>query len=553
MTFNLADLFDRVANTVPEREALVSGNSRFTYHQLHQRVEALRMALVERGVHAGTRVGLALRNSPAYLEVMLAAFGLGAIPVNVNYRYQEAELEHILSDSGAAILFCENTEHPLMSQVAKTVATKPMVITNGQEYEALLTAPSLENAGHSDNMAASKGKHPQSNPTQHRHSALAHQRSDNDLYILYTGGTTGMPKGVMWYHKDIFYAAMGGNIRSGTPIVEPEDILANIGSNPIRTLFAAPFMHGTAQWMAFLTLLRGGTVLLSTQPSLDVAHLLDVVDAEAASYLVVVGDAIALPLSDLLQERGDEWDLSTLTTMLSGGAVLSVPVREAILKVLPWIVVVDSYGTTETGGQASMVYAAGMPGVSGQSQFELRPGSGLLNERNELIPASSREVGRVARSGYIPIGYFQDDEATQATFPIINGERWALTGDLAYMNEENQMVLLGRGSTTINSGGEKIYPGEIEAVLHAHPSVRDAVVVGVPDSRWGEQVAALVVIRTGYELAPTLLDEHCRASLADYKTPRVISEVAAIRRLESGKPDYQWALQCAMTAAQTNS
>lgn len=527
MTFNLADLFDRVANAVPEREALVFGGERFTYRQMQQRVNSARNALFDMGVRAGDRVGVALRNSPAYLEVMLAAFGMGAIPVNINYRYLEVELNHIFVDSGVKVVFCEPQDLQLMARVATRVPALPRIVSNGARYNHLLAAYPSDSSSNC-------------------------QRSDHDLYILYTGGTTGMPKGVVWHHIDIFYAAMGGNIRTGVPITVADDIVKRVGPNPTRTLFAAPFVHGTAQWMAFLTLFRGGTILLSTYPSLDVGHLLDLIDAEAASYLVLVGDAIALPLSDLLQEETDRWDLSTLTTLVSGGAALSVPVREVILGILPWIVVVDSYGTSETGGQASMVYAAGMPQVAGQPQFELRKGSALLDEHHQPIEAASQQVGRVARSGHIPICYFQDPEATAATFPTVDGTRWALTGDLAYLNEDNKMVLLGRGSNTINSGGEKIYPGEVEAVLHAHTSVRDAVVVGIPDMRWGEQVAALVVIKPGHSFEASDIDEHCRANLADYKTPRIVKAVSNIERLESGKPDYRWALECAVDAAQRN-
>jgi acyl-CoA synthetase (AMP-forming)/AMP-acid ligase II len=282
-------------------------------------------------------------------------------------------------------------------------------------------------------------------------------------------------------------------------------------------------------------------VVLSPDPTLDATRLLDLIDAERISNLVVVGDAIAAPLVDALTAEPDRWDLSTLTVVLSGGATLSNPVRRALLELLPWTVVVDSYGTSETGGQASAVHAPGMSERRPQSVFEPRTETCVLDDELRPVAPGSDVVGRIARHGHVPLCYLGDPARSAETFPIVDGERWALTGDQATVDPDGRIVLLGRGSATINSGGEKIHPEEVEAVLREHPSVYGAVVVGVSDPRWGERVTAVIAPRRGHVVGMRALNEHCRARLADFKAPRSVVLVDRVRRLESGKPDHRGA------------
>ncbi len=364
-------------------------------------------------------------------------------------------------------------------------------------------------------------------------------RSGDALYVLYTGGTTGMPKGVMWRHEDAFFGAMGGAGGGGAPIVRPEDIAERCLDARTRCVPACPFMHGTAHWMAFSALFTGGTVVIPTQRHLDAIALWSLVEREHANFLVLVGDAFARPLVESLDtEAGAGLDLSSLRVLLSGGAILSPSVKRALVKRLPGVLVVDGYGASETGGQGQSVTVAGGE-IASAPRFRVNDETAVLGD--DLRPVPAGVVGLLARRGRIPLGYYKDAQKSAATFPVVDGVRWSVPGDHAVVDDDGMITLLGRGSVSINTGGEKVYPEEVEAVLKANAGVFDAVVVGIPDDRWGERVVAVVQPRVGE--TPTLekLQEHARTQLAGYKVPRALVTVDAIVRSPSGKPDYRWA------------
>jgi acyl-CoA synthetase (AMP-forming)/AMP-acid ligase II len=513
VTFNLADLFERVAGAVPDREAVVRGGQRLSYRALDARADTAAGALHAAGVGRGDVVALALRNRPDYLALMLGAFKLSAVPVNVNYRYQGDEMLHVLADSAAKVLV---HEPDLAAQVHALRAELPGLLHT-------VDAASL------DEWLLGSPAPPRST------------RSGDDTYVLYTGGTTGSPKGVVWRHEDIFFAALGGGRRGGDPITAPDEILDRLADEPSRVLLVSPLIHGTAHWFAFLSLYAGNTVVLTDEPTFDPELVLDLVDQESVSYLVVVGDAFAAPLLDAVDTHPDRWDLTSLTVVISGGATLSPSIRRALVDRLPWIIVVDSYGTSETGGQGSRVYSTGMQLDDGPPHFEPNEQTAVLDDDLRSVEPGSGVVGRVARRGHVPLAYLGDEEATAATFVEVGGVRWTLTGDHATVAEDGSVVLYGRGASTINSGGEKIHPEEVEAVLREHPAVLDALVVGVPDQRWGERVAAVVAVRPSHQVTPADLTRHCRSRLAGFKTPRDVALVDRVRRSESGKPDYRWA------------
>ena len=523
MQYNLADLWEKVVDTVPEHEALVCGKQRLTYAEADERATRLANHLAAQGVGAGDHVALYLYNGVEYMEGMLAAFKLRAVPINVNYRYVEEELRYLLEDSDAkAILF------------HREFAPKLDAVCNG--LPLLDTFVFVE-----DDSDASLG----SIPAVEYEQALAEaspardfgERSPDDLYILYTGGTTGMPKGVMWRAEDIFFGAFGGG-GIGNEITYPEEIAERAREGRTRCLPACPFMHGTAHWMAFSTLFTGGCVVISPDRHLDPTRLWELIAREQVNFLVIVGDAFARPLVEALDDLDPSVDVTCCTVMLSGGAILSPSVKERLAEKFPASLVIDGYGASESGGQGQSITVAGAP-VNEVPRFSVNDETTVLDE--QLRPAGAGVVGKLARRGRIPLGYYKDPEKTAATFPEVDGVRWSVPGDHARIEEDGTITLLGRGSVSINTGGEKVYPEEVEAALKGHDAVFDAVVVGVPDERWGERVVAVVQSRAGAMPEFDEIDAHVRAHVAGYKAPREMVLVEEIVRSPSGKPDYRWA------------
>src|SRR5438067_93965 len=523
ITFNLANLFEAVADTVPGREAVVFGDVRLTYRELDERATRLAHALAARGIGPADHVGLWIYNGNEYLEGMLAAFKLRAVPVNVNYRYVEDELRYLFADADLKAVVHEPEFAATLDVIRAEVPQLRVALAKGVEYEEALAAASPDRD--------------------------FGPRSPDDLYILYTGGTTGMPKGVMWRAEDIFFGALQGGNAGGTPIERPEQIADSARAGGGRTLPACPFMHGTAHWVAFWAFFAGGTVVISPDRKLDAGRLLQLVAAEQVTFLVIVGDAFARPLVDALEAAdasGTRPDLSSLAGILSGGAILSPAVKDKLIELLPSTIVIDGFGASETGGQGQMVATSGA--ADGRPRFRVSEDTTVLDDHGTPIEPGSGVVGRLARRGRIPVGYYKDEAKTVATFPVINGVRWAVPGDMATIEADGTITLFGRGSVSINTGGEKVFPEEVEAALKSHPAVFDAVVVGVPDARWGQRVVAVVRPRDGER--PTLdeLAEHCRAHIAGYKVPRALVLVDDVVRSPSGKPDYRWARDQALKA-----
>ena len=478
-------------------------------------------ALTAGGVVPGDRVALYLHNCLEYLAVMLAAFKVRAVPINVNYRYKADELRSLLLDA----------------------APKVVVYHDDFDARAAELQSDLDSVSAWFRVVASDSASPApigtvdfaSTIATHSHARTFGARSGSDEYVLYTGGTTGDPKGVVWHHEDLFFAALGGATNGMSPITTPEEIADRCQYSRARVVTTCPFMHGTAQWMALTTLLTGGCVIVDPLHHLDADAVLALVDRERATHVVIVGDAFGRPLADALERS--ELELDDLRAVISGGAILSPTVKAAIVDALPGVVVVDSYGASETGGQGQTVAAPGSD-VS-NTTFAIGDDTDILDD--DLRPAPVGVVGRVARRGHVPFAYHNDPARSAATFPVVDGVRWAIPGDHGVREADGRITLLGRGSTSINTGGEKVYPGEVESTLKSHPAVYDAIVVGVPDDRWGERVAAVVQWRPGHHGDLDVLQAHTRRTLADYKIPRVLCSVEQIVRSPSGKPDYRWA------------
>jgi 3-oxocholest-4-en-26-oate---CoA ligase len=523
MEFNLADLWEHVVDTVPDREALVCGDLRLTYTQADERIDRLAHHLAEHGVGPGDHIALYLQNGVEYLEGMLAAFKIRAVPVNVNYRYVEEELRYLFNDADAKAVVFHREFAPKLTAIRDAVPglTHFVSVEDGSGED--LTA--LGAVGYDDALAAS------------RPGRDFPARSADDLYILYTGGTTGMPKGVMWRAEDIFFGAFGGGDFAGRAIATPEEIADKAIAGRTRCLPACPFMHGTAHWMAFTTLYSGGTVVISPDRRFEPERLWKLVAREHVNFLVIVGDAFARPLVDALDALDGAVDLSELVVILSGGAILSPTVKTDLAERLPGSMIIDGYGSSEAGGQGQSVTVAGAE-PNDAPRFRVNDETTVLT--SDFTPAPVGVVGKLARRGHIPLGYYKDPEKTAATFPVADGVRWSVPGDDARIEEDGSITLLGRGSVSINTGGEKVYPEEVESALKYDPDVMDAIVVGVPDARWGERVVALIEPRAGHTVDAAEIDRGVRGHIAGYKAPRDILVVDAIVRSPSGKPDYRW-------------
>ena len=521
-SFNLSELFESVAVTVPDRVALVSPARTLTYRELDERATRLANHLSGVGVVAGDHVALYLRNGTEYIEGMLAAFKLRAVPINVNYRYVERELVHLFDDADVVAVmfgdeFAENVE-----TIAPSLP-KLRYRLSGSDYEAALASAS-----------------PIGNFTD---------RSGDDLYIVYTGGTTGMPKGVMWRQEDLFFAALGSGdpLLDKGPITDPAQLPGRVPDFPITQLCTPPFMHVSAHWGAFNTFFGGGKVVILGPGRLDGDEAWKTIAANGINVCTVVGDAMARPLLDAYAAAPEgTYDTSSMFIFASGGAILSASTKTEINRLLPNVAIVDTFGSSETGLAGTRSSAADADGSTSSARFNVDDRTAVLDADLKPVAPGSGEVGRLARKGHVPLGYYKDKEKSAAAFVTFEGQRWVLPGDMASVETDGTIVLLGRGSTSINTGGEKVFPEEVEAVLKGHPSIFDVLVVGAPDERWGERVVAVVSLRPGLALTPDELQEFARSGVAAYKVPRAVIFVDSVKRGENGKPDYRWAKEVAV-------
>ncbi len=531
--FNLADLYEIVADKVPTRDALVCGDQRATFAELEARANRLAHFLASRGVGAGDHVGLYLYNCNEYLEGMLACFKIRAVPINVNYRYVDEELLYIFDNANMVACIHNREFLPHIAAIrdaAPDLHTFIYVEDGSAEEPAGIDAIEYEQA-----MAGFSSA---------RDFA---ERADDDLFILYTGGTTGMPKGVMWPHKAVFYAAMGGGgwFHPDGAITRPEQIADRIGDFPIVGMALAPLMHGACWWYACIQLLAGNTVVLSPYRSLVGEQIWDIVEKEKVNAVSIVGDAMAVPLLDALQANPGRWELSSLFNVGSGGAVFSESKQEAFKQHFPNVFITNSFGSSESGNM-------GMDGGG-------KKGQGLGNvTKSEFMSVISDvegephrhvqrgEMGIFARSGHIPVGYYNDPVKTAKTIVEVDGKSWLLLGDEARLEEDDTITVYGRGSNCINSGGEKIFPEEVEQALKANPDIFDCLVVATPDDRFGSKVTAVVAARGGQTLSLEGVQQHAREHIAGYKLPRELHVVDEVPRAPSGKPAYPQALAIAL-------
>jgi fatty-acyl-CoA synthase len=524
MEFNLADVFEIVANKVPDRVALIAGDRRLTYAELDERTNRVANYLRDIGVKPGQHVGIYAYNRAEWLESMFGCFKARAVPINVNYRYVVDEIRYLFDNADLVALIFEAEFGPHVASVLPGLPKLQHVIQL-EDGTGVVT----------EGLAAVEYEHALS--TASPSAEGLHPRSPDDLYILYTGGTTGMPKGVMWRQEDIFFAAMGGGNYGGPGVATPEEVADHVSEAVGVSLALAPLMHGNAQWTTSVGLFGGNTVVLNASRRFDADEIWDLVERESINIISLVGDAMARPLVDALSHRTVP---PTLFAIVSGGAILSPAIKSEINEKAPNIMVVDAFGASETGANGAVDVTVKGP------RFRMNEWTTVLTDDGDVAPVG--EVGMLARRGHVPVGYYKDAVKTAATFVERNRERWAIPGDRAVIEDDGAILVLGRGSQCINSGGEKVFPEEVEAVLKSHPDVFDAIVVGVPDSRWGETVAAVVSPREGREVTLEALSKHCHTALAGYKAPKHLVVVEEVERTPAGKPNYRWAKEMAVNA-----
>ncbi|MCP2254683.1 Acyl-CoA synthetase (AMP-forming)/AMP-acid ligase II [Prauserella aidingensis] len=522
MAFNIADLLEHAVDVAGDRTAVVCGDRSLTYTELDERANRLAHHLASVGVGKGDHIGVYSRNSLEMIETMFAAYKLRAIAINVNYRYVEAELSYLLDNGDVVALMYERQ---YSDRVAAVLPSLPelkhvFVVDDGSDAEAAPGAVRYEDA-----MAG--GAPERGFP----------ERSGDDLYILYTGGTTGYPKGVMWRHEDVF-RALGGGIDFVTGEYVPDEwALAEQGRDGAMVrLPAAPLIHGAAQWAAFGALFACGTVVFV--PQFDADEIWRAVERHKVNVLTIVGDAMGRPLLDAY--RAGSYDASSIVAVSSHAALFSQSVKQEYLGEFPNLVLTDAIGSSESG-----FTGIGMMGRDDDHSAGPRVNFGkdavLLDDDGGIVPVEPGAVGRIGRRGHVPLGYYKDAAKSDTIFVEAGGARYVVPGDYARYEEDGTVTLLGRGSQCVNTGGEKVFPEEVEGALKSHPDVFDALVIGVPDERMGQRVGALVEPRPGADVDLAALEEHARGAVAGYKVPRSIWLVSQVQRLPSGKPDYPWA------------
>ncbi|MCY3636119.1 MAG: AMP-binding protein [bacterium] len=530
MSFNLASAWEAISDELGDADALICGEDVRSWHDYERRASSVAGGLLAAGLGPRKNVGLCLYNGTEYLEAQFGAMKQRCSPFNVNYRYGAGELRSLLDDADARAVFYSAALVDRFEDIRADLPDVALWVQVGAEAGVPEWAVGYE--------AFVRGSKP----------APRIDRSGDDLWLLFTGGTTGRPKGVMWPH-----VSLTGTMASAyesmklAPPESVDDAVARVreirarGFVP-RQLAAAPLMHGTSGQTALATLLQGGAVICLEGASFDADALWQVVQARRVTLLTIVGDAFCRPMVDALDaavERGARYDLSSIFVVVSSGVIWSAPVKDALLRHNPAVRLVDNLGSSEGSSFARKIDAE--PGATATARFELSPDARVITEDGRDVVAGSGEPGRLAVTGPLPLGYYGDAVKSAETFPVIDGVRYSIPGDWATVEEDGSIVLLGRGSACINTGGEKVYPEEVEEALKLVDGVIDANVVGVPDPRWGQAIAAVVELRGDVEVSDDALVTGVRAKLAAFKSPKHIVRVSRVQRGPNGKADYKWA------------
>jgi acyl-CoA synthetase (AMP-forming)/AMP-acid ligase II len=538
VALNIADLFEHAVDVVPDKPAVQVGDDVITFAALEAEANKLAHFLRDRGIGAGDHVGLYAKNSIEHVIALIAILKVRAVAINVNYRYVAGELEYLFDNADLVGLIHDRVYAPLVAEVAPKfpAITTYVAVPNPLEPD---DDSDLSSFGGVTLAEAAAG---QSDARDFG------ERSPDDLHIIYTGGTTGFPKGVMWRHED-FWRVLGGGIdfMTGEPL-EEYDQSKKAREDALITLPLSPLMHGGAQASLLMHLFAGQVTIL--EPKFDPVRTWEIVDKYGVQMMFMTGDAMAVPLIDAYEAGG--YDGQTLFAIASSAAIFSKSVKERWMRHFPNAVFTDSIGSSEAGFQGTGLQDASALSTDGPV-ISIPPTTAIIGDDDKLLdPAKDvGKVGRTARSGNVPVGYYKDPEKSAKTFVTIDGVRYSIPGDLARIEEGNRLTLLGRGSNCVNTGGEKVFPEEVEQAIKAHPAVYDALVVGLPDEKFGQCVAAVVQLRDGEELTLEGLREFLRSALSGYKLPRALTIVPEVPRNATGKAQYPKAKDMALAGRET--
>jgi fatty-acyl-CoA synthase len=532
--WNFADVLGSIAARVPDRPCQVQGDRVVTWGMFDARANALAADLLAAGLGQQAKVACYLYNAPEYMEAVVAAFKAGMVPVNTNYRYGGDEVVYLFDNADAEAIVFHASFASLLADVRDRLplVKRWYIVGDGTPGDPPAWATPYEDVVATP---AADVRPPWG-------------RRGDDLLLLYTGGTTGIPKGVMWRQDDLFNVlGAGGNPLAGVEPAPSIDVVAEraaASDTPPVMVVACPLMHGTGQFSALIAMVAGGTVVSLASRRFDVAELFETVERHRATNIVIVGQAFAGPMLDVLDAEPGRYDLSSVAVISSSGVMWSQENKRGLLRHLPQALLFDSFGSSEAVGLGASVSVNGVEPET--ARFMITENNAVFSDDGRRIEPGSEEIGMVAVGGFLPVGYYKDEVKSAATFRTYEGRRWSVPGDFARVNADGTIQLLGRGSVCINTGGEKVFPEEVEEALKTHPSVRDAVVVGLPDERFGETICGVVEAAPGAAVDGTELRAHVTRTLAAYKAPRNVVVVDSINRAANGKVDYRGLRQLAI-------
>jgi len=522
INWNLGDILDAIEPAIPQdAPALIHGDRIVTWPEMAARSNNVARALRKRGACDGAKVAFYMRNRPEYGELMAACFKGRLTHVNINYRYRPEEVFYIFNDSDSEVIVYSSEFRDCIVELKDRLEKVHTFVEVGDASQIAPFAIPYETL-------AQEGDG----------SALGITRSPDDLLFIYTGGTTGMPKGVMWRHDDMRKAQLDAQKLLGpVPQTIEENVALITSQGPgRRTLPSCPLMHGTGFITAIGTLMSGGAIVTLSDPSFDAIELWETVDTHQVESISIVGDAFAKPMLQALDNNPGRWDTSSLVSIVSSGVMWSKEVKAGLCKHIPQVVLMDSFGASEGLGFGLSVTTA--EGGTNTAKFAIGEFCDVFDENDQKVTPGSGVPGYIARKGAIPAGYYKDPEKSAKTFRTIDGVRYSIPGDWCTVEADGSLTLLGRGSVCINTAGEKVYPEEVEEVLKTHPAIADALVVGVPSEKWGQAVTAVVHLSGDVAFDEQGVKDHVRQQLAGYKTPKAIHPTETALRASNGKADY---------------